>query len=171
MSEITSTRTVLIREGTPLPTELSIESDAFVPGWRLVKTDRQALTREIERANWNFFYLAGQIRTIVFGRGGVGSLRRAIKRIAAKQESQCFRFNSLEITKITSIWFLGIPLTSVTAHSRHIQLGSGLITAKDLSRGSLKGIPSARAGQQGQVVAKPYAAVISSSEKFLGGVQ
>ena len=163
MSEITSAKTVLIREGTPLPTELSIESDAFVPGWRLFKIDRQALTREIERANWNFFYLAGQIRTIVFGRGGVGSLRRAIKRIAAKQESQCFRFNSLEITKITSKWFLGIPFTSVTAHSRHIQLGIGLIAAKDLSGGSLTAIPSARVGQQAEVVAKPYAALISRS--------
>ena len=131
MSKIDRTGTVIIKDGTPLPTLRSMESEQFLPGWRIVKNlDRQALTREIEGANWNFFYLAGEIRTIVFGRGGLGTLRRAVKRIVAKQEGQSFRFNSLEITKISSKWFLGIPLTSVTAHSRHIQLGIALIPAK-----------------------------------------
>jgi len=91
-----------------------MESERFLPGWRVVKNlDRQALTREIEGSSWNFFYLAGEIRTVVFGRGGLGTSRRAVKRIVAKQEGQSFRFNSLEITKISSKWFLGIPLTSV----------------------------------------------------------
>src|SRR5260370_21559027 len=146
MSEINRTRTVFIREDTLLPTMLAVESERFLPGWRMVKNlDRQALTRAIEGASWNFFYLAGEIRTTVFGREGVGTLRRAVKRILAKQEGQSFRFNALEITKIASKWFLGIPLTSVTAHSRHIQLGIALIPAKDLSGPPLKAIPSARA--------------------------
>src|SRR6266851_7285583 len=115
MSSINRTGTVFIREDTRLPATLSIESEAFLPGWRVVKNlDRQALTREIEGANWNFFYLAGEIRTTVFGREGVGTLRRAVKRILAKQEDQSFRFNALEITKIASKWFLGIPLLRVT---------------------------------------------------------
>jgi len=47
-----------------------MESERFLPGWRVVKNlDRQALTREIEGSSWNFFYLAGEIRTVVFGRG------------------------------------------------------------------------------------------------------
>ena len=146
MSKIDRTGTVLIKEGTPLPTLRSMESEQFSPGWRIVKNlDRQALTREIEGANWSFFYLAGEIRTIVFGRGGLGTLRRAVKRIVAKQEGQSFRFNSLEITKISSKWFLGIPLTSVTAHSRHIQLGIALIPAKDVLRRPFAAMPSARA--------------------------
>ena len=164
MSKIDRTGTVIIKEGTPLPTLRSMESEQFLPGWRIVKNlDRQALTREIEGANWNFFYLAGEIRTIVFGRGGLGTLRRAVKRIVAKQEGQSFRFNSLEITKISSKWFLGIPLTSVTAHSRHIQLGIALIPAKDVLRRPFAAIPSPRASHQGEVIAKQYAAVISSS--------
>jgi hypothetical protein len=164
MPEINKTRTVFIREGTPLPTMHSMESEPFLPGWRIVKNlDRQELTREIEGANWNFFYLAGEIRTTVFGRGSLGTLRRAVKRIVAKQEGQSFRFNSVEITKIASKWFLGIPLTSVTAHSRHIQLGIALIPAKDLSGRSLTAIPSARASHHREVVAKQYAAVIPSS--------
>ena len=164
MSKIDRTGTVLIKEGTPLPTLRSMESEQFLPGWRIVKNlDRQALTREIEGANWSFFYLAGEIRTIVFGRGGLGTLRRAVKRIVAKQEGQSFRFNSLEITKISSKWFLGIPLTSVTAHSRHIQLGIALIPAKDVLRRPFAAIPSAPASHHGEVIAKQYAAVISSS--------
>src|SRR3981081_1497778 len=164
MSKIDTTRTVFIREGTPLPTTLSMDSERFLPGWRIVKNlDRQALTREIEGASWNFFYLAGEIRATVFGRDGVGTLRRAVKRILAKQEGQSFRFNSLEITKIASKWFLGIPLLRVTAHSRHIQLDIALIPAKDVLRRPLAAMPPARASHHGEVVPKQYAAVISSS--------
>jgi hypothetical protein len=141
----------------------SMESEPFLPGWRIVKNlDRQALTREIEEANWNFFYLAGEIRATVFGREGVGTLRRAVKRILAKQEGETFRFNSLEITKIASKWFLGIPLLRVTAHSRHIQLGIALIPAKDVLRRPLAAMPSARTSHK-EVVPKQYEAVIASS--------
>src|SRR5258707_5891985 len=128
MSKIDRTGTVLIKEGTPLPTLRSMESEQFSPGWRIVKNlDRQALTREIEGANWSFFYLAGEIRTIVFGRGGLGTLRRAVKRIAAKQEGENFKLNSLEITKNSSKWVLGNSLTRVYAHSPAIPLCIGLI--------------------------------------------
>ena len=129
MSDINRTRTVF-REETPLPTTLSIESEAFLPGWLVVKNlDRQALTREVEGANWNFFYLAGEIRATVLGRDLLSTLRRAVKCVLAKQEGQ--KFNSLEITKVVSKRFLGIPFMSVTAHSRHIQRGIGLVPAKD----------------------------------------
>lgn len=130
MSEINRTRTVLIREGTPLPTALPIESEAFLPGWRIVKNlDRQALARAVEEANWNFFYLAGEMRAIVLGRERSGTLRRAVKSMLARQEGQ--KFNSLEITKIVSKRLLGIPFLKVAAHSRHIQQGIGLVPAKD----------------------------------------
>src|SRR5258708_20617604 len=109
MSKIDRTGTVLIKEGTPLPTLRSMESEQFSPGWRIVKNlDRQALTREIEGANWSFFYLAGEIRTIVFGRGGLGTLRRAVKPILDKQEGQRFGFSSLQLTTYPFEWFSGI---------------------------------------------------------------
>src|SRR5260370_33179352 len=164
MPEINKTGAVFISEGTPVPTMRSMESEPFLPGWRVIKNlDRQELTREIEGANWNFFYLAGEIRATVLGREGVGTLRRAVKRIAAKQEGQSFTFNSLEITKIASKWFLGIPLLRVTAHSRHIQLGIALIPVKDVLRRPLAAMRSARGSQGREVAAKQYAAVVSSS--------
>src|SRR5467141_100940 len=155
MSSTNRTRTIFIREDIRLPATLSIESEAFLPGWRVVKNlDRQALTREVEGANWNFFYLAGEMRATVFGREGLGALRRAVKCVLAQQEGQ--KFNSLEITKIVSKRFLGIPFMSVTAHSRHIQQGIGLVPAKDLG---LR-MPAA---PNGEVALKQYVALISST--------
>src|SRR5437870_13918809 len=101
MPDINRTITIFIKEDTPLPANLSIESEAFLPGWRVVKNlDRSTLTRNIEDANWNFFYLAGEIRATVLGRDRSGTLRRAVKRVLAKQEGQ--RFNSLEVTRVVS---------------------------------------------------------------------
>src|SRR5438046_4399600 len=130
MPDTDGARTILIREATPLPANLSVESEAFLPGWRVVKNpDRATLDQNIQGANWNFFSLAGEIRATVLGRDRPGTLRRAVKRVLAKQEGQ--KFNSLEITKVVSKRFLGIPFMSVTVHSRHIQQSIGLVPAKD----------------------------------------
>jgi hypothetical protein len=155
MSDTSRTRTVFIREDTPLPTTLSIESEAFLPGWRVVKNlDRSTLARNIEGANWSFFYLAGEIRATVLGRDRSGTLRRAVKCVLAKQEGQ--KFNSLEITKVVSKRFLGIPFMGVTAHSRHIQKGIGLVPAKDF-------VLSMPAAPNGKVATRQYTALISST--------
>jgi hypothetical protein len=148
-------RTILIREDTPLPANLPIESEAFLPGWGAVRNlDGYELGRKIEEAGWNFFYLAGEIRAMALGVDGPGTLRRAVKRILAKQEGQ--RFNSLEVAEIISKRFLGIPFMSVTAHSRHIQQGIGLNLAKDL----VLRIPAAPSGK---VETRQYTTLIPSS--------
>jgi hypothetical protein len=122
--------TIFIKEDTPLPANLPIESEAFLPGWRVVKNlDRSTLARNIEGANWSFFYLAGEMRATVLGRDRSGTVRRAVRRVLAKQKGQ--KFNSLEITNVVSKRFLGIPFINITAHSRHIQQGIGLVPAKD----------------------------------------
>src|SRR5579864_143655 len=127
MSDISRTRIILIKEDTPLPSTVSMESEAFLPGWRIVKNlDRQALTREVVGANLKFSYLAGEIRATVFWHKDLRALRRAAKYVLARQEEQNFKFNSLEFTKVVSKRFLGIPVVSVTAHSRCIQRGFGL---------------------------------------------
>jgi hypothetical protein len=166
MPDTNRASTILIREDTPLPANLSIESEAFLPGWRVVKNlDRSALARKIEGANWNFFYLAGAMRATVLGRDRPGTLRRAVKRVLAKQEEQ--KFNSLEITKVVSKRFFGIPFTSVTAHSRHIQQGIVLVPTKDFVLSIPAAVPESRmlSGEQqhAEVAPKQYTAVISSS--------
>jgi hypothetical protein len=155
MPDTNRARPILIREDTPLPANLPIESEAFLPGWRAVRNlDGYELGRKIEAANWNFFYLAGEIGAIALGREGPGTLHRAVKRILAKQEGQ--KFNSLEVTEIISKRFLGIPFMSVTAHSRHIQQGIGLNLAKDL----VSRIPAAPSGEMAK---RQYTTLISSS--------
>jgi hypothetical protein len=127
MSGLNKKRIILIKEDTPLPSTVSMESEAFLPGWRMVKNlDRQALNREVAGANLKFSYLAGEIRATVFWHKDLTALRRAAKCVVARQEEQNFKFNSLEFTKVVSKRFLGIPVMSVTAHSRCIQRGFGL---------------------------------------------
>jgi hypothetical protein len=155
VSDTNKKGTIFIREHTPLPENLSIESEAFLSGWRVVRNlDRSTLARDIETRNWFFFYLAGEIRATVLGRDRPGTLRRAVRCVLAKQEGQ--KFNSLEITKIVSKRFLGIPFMNITAHSRHIQQDIALVPAKDF----VLRMPIA---PNGEVVARQYPVLISST--------
>jgi hypothetical protein len=73
--------------------------------------------------------LAGEIGATVFGFDGQKTVRRAVKQILANLKSG--EFNSLEITRVASKRFLGLPYASVSAHSRHIQENAFLLRAKD----------------------------------------
>src|ERR1700730_5863878 len=121
---------ILIREDTILPPGLSIASNAFFPGWRIVTSpDRSGFTRGIEAARWNFFYSAEETRATVLGADRLRTLRRAVKSILARQELRSF--NSVEVTTIVSKRFLGIPFLRIFAYMRHIQESSALILTKD----------------------------------------
>jgi hypothetical protein len=168
MSDPIKTGTILIQEGTLLPTGVPVESDALLPGWRAVRNlNGYGLGRKIEEADWNFFYLAGEIKATVVGREGVEALRRAVKQILAKRTGQ--KFNSLEIARVVSKRFLGVPYLKVFAHCRHIQEGMYLAAV----RGShLKtpvvpvaefGLGSSEQERQGDSVATHYVAAISST--------
>jgi hypothetical protein len=161
--------TILIRENTLLPPGLTIEGEIFLPGWRVVKNlDGSALARNVEGANWNFFYLAGEMRaTVLGGDDRSGTLRRAMKRVLAKQEKQ---FNSLEITKVVLKRFLGIPfMLSIAAHSRHIQQSTCLVPAKDFPLGmTVLAAPESKLGsgreqRRAEAIGKPHTALISGS--------
>jgi len=158
--------TVLIRENTLLPAGLSIESEAFLPGWKAVGNfDACELDRKIAEVNWNFFYLAGEVSVTVLGRYRPGTLRKAVKRMLLKREEK--RFNSLQISKAVSKRFLGIPFVKVTAHSRHIQESVSLLPAKDVVLVTpplaAPEIAAARSTEAGQTATRQHTALISSS--------
>jgi hypothetical protein len=130
MLEKNTSPTIFIRVNTLLPAGLALESEAFLPGWRAVtKLDGRELGREIAHAKWNYFFLAGAMKTTVLGHKGLPALRRAVNRVLAKHQNQ--NFNSLEITKITSRRLLGVPYLSIAAHFRHIQESMYLVSVQD----------------------------------------
>jgi hypothetical protein len=155
---------ILIRDHTPLPAGMAIERDVFLPGWKAVKdSDGYQLGRKIKGAKWNFFYLAGEIRVTVLGSGSK-TLRRAVKRALAKQEKQ---FNSLEITSVVSKRFRGLPFVGVVAHTRHIQQGARLVSAKDFVLE--KPVPdTVQTGISTRQVQAPTKPIQGSNFKFLG---
>lgn len=131
MPDTIKTGTILIKEGTVLPKALPFESEPCASGWRLVKNlVGYELDRKIHEAGWTFFYLASEIKATAFGFDAEKTARRAVKRILANLKSE--KFNSLEITRVASKRFLGVPYASVSAHSRHIQESAFLFRAKDL---------------------------------------
>ena len=89
--------TIFIKESTLLPETLRFQSEACVPGWRLVKDlDGCGLDRKILEVGWTSFCLAGQLGATVFGIDEQKTLSRAVEQILANLESA--EFNCLEIT-------------------------------------------------------------------------
>jgi hypothetical protein len=133
MPDTDGVATILIREGTPLPANLSIKIEAFLPGWRLIKDlDGYGLDRKVREAGWPPLCLAGETRVTVSGIDEEKMVRRAIMEILARLESE--KFNSLEITRVSSVAskrFLEVRYVTVSAQSRLIQQGFGLVPAKD----------------------------------------
>jgi len=123
MSDNNTPETILIRESTLLPAGLAVESEVFLPGWRVVKNPgRSTLARNIECADWTFFCVGREIRTTVFGIDEGKMVLRAIKEILARLKSE--NFNSLEITRVASVTskrFSDVRYITVSAQSRLIQ--------------------------------------------------
>jgi hypothetical protein len=106
--------------GTIIPQSLRVETEQYSQGWEIIKnSDADALDRDIRRADWNLFFLAGSIQASALGYSRERTVRRAMERVLAKAERS--KFNCLEITKISAKQFLGFPYVHVSAHSRHIQ--------------------------------------------------
>jgi hypothetical protein len=133
MAETINTGTILFKDGTLLPDALQFDSEPCATGWRLVKDfDGYGLDRKIRDAGWRFFCIAGEIKSIVFGFEGQTSVRRAVKRMLARLKSE--KFNSLEITRVASKRFLGVPYVSASARSRHIQESLFLLRDRDFRK-------------------------------------
>jgi hypothetical protein len=158
---------ILIRNGTPLPPDLLLETEIFVPGWNAVrKLDGYGLGRRMHQLNWNFFHLAGEIRVTVLGRDGDSAVRKAVGRLLAKLKNR--KFNSLEITKVVSRRIFGLPFVNVAARCRHIQQSIALISAEEAALKTAADGPGSGAGSSGEqrhaaAAAKRYAALISNS--------
>ena len=118
---------ILIEE--ELTTQLGLETECYSGTWRLVNVlDGFALDRKIHAAGWNFFFMAGELRTMFFGAIAATKIQNALKRILRKARQQ--HFNGLEVTGIVAKRFLGMPYAIVSAHSRHVQQSCYLDSAE-----------------------------------------
>ena len=133
MADVTGTGPIFLREGTPLPETLQLESEPYLPGWRVVKNlAGLGLSRKLQEAGWNFFCLAGDRNATVFGFGEEKTVRRAVERVLANPNFK--NFNVLEITRVSSSVskrFLGVTYVTLSAHSRHIQKSAFLVQERD----------------------------------------
>jgi hypothetical protein len=134
MEDINKFETVLIRENTVLPADLAVDTEPVFPGWKTIRSlDGYEIGREIHKASWNFFYLAGKIHAVAFGDKGQKTRLQAVKRIIGKLKGK--KFNCLEITSVVQKRFLGFPFVSVSANSRHIQESVYLVPLGALAPG------------------------------------
>jgi hypothetical protein len=109
---------ILIEEGTRLPDSVLLESESYSSGWAALRNPG-SLAAEIK--GWTFFFMAGEIKSTVFGFDRQKTLGHALKRlIASVKLTKC---NSFEITQVTRKSFLKVPYVSITAHRRHLQKG------------------------------------------------
>ena len=112
--------TILIEDRALMAETLGLQSEPYSAHWGVVKAlDGLALSRKIQAAGWNFFFMAAQVKVMFIGAIETESIRKAVGRMLGKLK--LMDFNCLEVTGIVTRRFLGVPYTVVSAHSRHIQ--------------------------------------------------
>ena len=122
--------TILIEERPRITKFLELESESCSGRWSVVRgLDGFALDRKIHAAGWNFFFMAAEVKVMFFGAPTTAKIKKALHRILAKV--RLHNFNCLEVTGIVANRFLGVPYTTVSAHSRHIQQGWRLDGAEE----------------------------------------
>jgi hypothetical protein len=132
MAKITEIGTLLLKEGTPLPNSVQMETSPYLEGWKLVKNlSSSTLDKELSNGGWTFFYMAGELTATAFGPDSEKTTRRAIKGVIAKMKPG--RFNCLELSRVAAKSFLGLPYVVVAGHARHIQESLYLFHAKHIT--------------------------------------
>lgn len=119
MSTDLQSGSMMIRQGFLLPDSAQLKSRSYSKTWRsMVGLDNFALARELSAAGWHLFFLAGESKVIELG-WGASPVRRGIKRILTGGRK--LNLNCMQIKKVTSSHFLGIPYAAVHACCFHIQ--------------------------------------------------
>ena len=121
MTDAIAAGSILIQEGTYLPNSRPLRTRSDGSGWAAVEDSRSVFEKAVRAAGWTFFFMAGEIKTTVFGFDRQKTLRAALQRLIRNVKSQ--NCNSIEITQVTGRSFLKLPYVSVSAHPRHLQKG------------------------------------------------
>src|SRR5436305_6934886 len=122
MTESIRVGTMLLRDGTKIPKALAVTTERYSACWSFITRSTSAqLNTNVESVGWTLFYMAGEIQSRSFGFNDLSRTDRAVAKVinAVKRDS-C---NCLEVIALKRGSFLGLPYTSLIAHSRHIQRG------------------------------------------------
>jgi hypothetical protein len=112
---------ILVAGGVRLPNSRLLSRAPDSNGWTALNGTRSEFETEVREAGWTFFFMAGKIKTAVFGFDKQKTLRTALERLMANAKSQ--HCNGIEITQVVNKTFLKVPYVSVSAHARHLQKG------------------------------------------------
>jgi hypothetical protein len=122
MADAITAGTILIEDGTVVPDSVVLKREPYSSGWASLIVGYRELERALNKAHWNVFYIASDIKKKAFGFDKQKNLRIAVERvITAVKVNHC---NCLEITQVKAKSFFKLPYVTVTAHSRHIQEGN-----------------------------------------------
>jgi len=121
MTDTIALGNIFIDEEAQLPNSVLLQREPHSSGWANVKNARSTFEKEIPDAGWTFFFMAGEIKTVVFGFDRKKAMGTALGRLIANVKAQ--KYNSIEITQVTGSSFLRMPYVSVCAHPRHLQKG------------------------------------------------
>lgn len=125
--------TILIDRHALRPRCFHVEDDSGPNGWVPVQHNltQNELEKELSTAGWTFFYLANSVKTTAFGFNRARMIDAALKRVIANVKQE--RCNCLEIDRVATHTFLGLPYVSVSAHPRHIQ--KGMVFRQEMRKG------------------------------------
>jgi hypothetical protein len=112
---------VLVDGGARMPNSGLLRGAPDSNGWTALNGAHSAFETEIREAGWTFFFLAGIIKSTVFGFDKQKALRTALKRLIANVKTH--NCNGIEISQVIERTFLKVPYVSVSAHARHLQKG------------------------------------------------
>jgi hypothetical protein len=147
---------ILIKEGTSLTGDRLVRSDAYVPGWRLVRNlNALGLDERIHEAGWTCSDAEDEINVTVYGLDLRKTVRKAVEQILANPQSA--KCNFLAITRVASVAskrFLGVTYLTVAAHFRDFRKSFIPVPTTD-----------AQIGDTMQSVVSP------AVEEWLGGVE
>jgi len=113
---------IFVNEDGLLPNLTVLQRKPHSSGWAAVSNARSTFEKEIPAAGWTFFFMAGEMKTTVFGFNREKATSTALGRLIANVKAQ--DYNSIEILQVTASSFLKVPYVSVSAHARHLQMGS-----------------------------------------------
>jgi hypothetical protein len=111
--------TLIIVEGTPLPSSGEITSQPFSQGWRIVTNlSGQGLDRHFSQIGWTVFQKAAPVHASILSLGKsrpLKAFRKILRTIGVK------KFNCLEVTRVVKKTVMGVTYVHMSARARNIQ--------------------------------------------------